>query len=63
MSLGYNKKNIPVAKVLRKNMTKQEKHLWYDFLSIYPIRFQRQKQRRSMLSMVNLRTKTEMHTV
>ncbi len=24
-------------------MTKQEKHLWYDFLCNYPIRFQRQK--------------------
>ncbi len=24
-------------------MTKQEKHLWYDYLRTYPIRFQRQK--------------------
>ena len=24
-------------------MTKEEKHLWYDFLSSYPIRFYRQK--------------------
>jgi very-short-patch-repair endonuclease len=24
-------------------MTKQEKHLWYDFLVNYPVRFQRQK--------------------
>ena len=24
-------------------MTKQEKHLWYDFLCKYPVRFQRQK--------------------
>jgi very-short-patch-repair endonuclease len=24
-------------------MTRQEKHLWYDFLSCYPVRFQRQK--------------------
>ena len=31
------------SKELRKNMTKQEKHLWYDFLCRYPIRFQRQK--------------------
>ncbi len=42
-SLDYNKKLIPRAKELRKNMTKQEKHLWYDFLCTYPIRFQRQK--------------------
>ena len=43
MSLKYNGKNIPYAKDLRKNATPQEKHLWYDFLSKYPIRFQRQK--------------------
>lgn len=43
MSLEYNKKLIPRAKELRKNMTKQEKHLWYDFLNTYPVRFQRQK--------------------
>lgn len=24
-------------------MTRQEKHLWYDYLSAYPVRFQRQK--------------------
>ena len=27
---------------LRKNMTKEERHLWYDFLKIYPIQFKRQ---------------------
>ena len=43
MSLDYNKKNIPLAKSLRKNATPQENHLWYDFLSKYEIRFQRQK--------------------
>ena len=26
------------AKSLRKTMTKQEKHLWYDFLCKYPIK-------------------------
>ncbi len=31
------------AKTLRKNMTKEEKHLWYDFLRSYPVRFLRQK--------------------
>ena len=31
------------AKNLRKNMTKEERHLWYDFLRNYPIRFLRQK--------------------
>ena len=43
MSLKYNGKLIPRAKELRKNGTSQEKHLWYDFLRTYPIRFQRQK--------------------
>ena len=27
---------------LRKNMTKEERHLWYDFLKIYPVQFKRQ---------------------
>ena len=31
------------AKALRKNMTKEERHLWYDFLQEYPVRFLRQK--------------------
>ena len=43
MSLDYNKKNINLAKNLRKNATPQENHLWYDFLSKHKIRFQRQK--------------------
>ena len=43
MSLEYNKKLIPRAKELRRDATRQEKRLWYDFLSTYPLRFQRQK--------------------
>ena len=43
MSLRYNGKNIIHTKNLRKNATRQEKKLWYDFLSKYPVRFQRQK--------------------
>ena len=31
------------AKILRKNMTKEENHLWYDFLKDYPVRFRRQE--------------------
>ena len=31
------------AKTLRKNMTKEERHLWYDFLREYPVRCLRQK--------------------
>ena len=43
VSLDYNKNNIVLAKNLRKNATPQENHLWFDFLSKYEIRFQRQK--------------------
>ena len=43
MPLRYNGNLIENAKALRKNGTKQEKHLWYDFLCKYPVRFQRQK--------------------
>jgi len=43
MSLNYNKDIIFRAKNLRSNATPQENHLWYDFLSKYEIRFQRQK--------------------
>ena len=31
------------AKELRNHMMKEERHLWYDFLKAYPIRFSRQK--------------------
>lgn len=43
MPQRYNGQLIPLAKQLRKNATPQEKHLWYDFLSTFPVRFQRQK--------------------
>ena len=43
MQRKYNKSLIPIARVLRKNMTKEERRLWYDFLKTYPIRFMRQK--------------------
>jgi|ADurb_H2B_01_Slu_FD_contig_71_961307_length_5310_multi_6_in_0_out_0_7 very-short-patch-repair endonuclease len=33
----------PAARNLRKQMTKQEKHLWYDFLRDYKVQFNRQK--------------------
>ncbi len=39
----HNKYIVPLAKELRNGMTKEEKHLWYDFLRSYPIRFIRQK--------------------
>ena len=46
MNLAERKHNSTLtenAKKLRKNMTKEERHLWYDFLRNYPIRFLRQK--------------------
>ena len=43
MPLSYNGKNTILAKNLRKNATKQENHLWYDFLRNYEIKFQRQR--------------------
>ncbi len=30
------------AQTLRKNLTKEERHLWYDFLKTYPVQFKRQ---------------------
>ena len=41
--MKHNKILTPYARELRKNMTKQERHLWYDFLRNYPVRFLRQK--------------------
>ncbi len=43
MQRKHNKSIVPLAKILRKNMTKEEKRLWYDFLRNYPIRFSKQK--------------------
>ena len=43
MIYKHNKNLVQNARDLRKNMTKEEKHLWYDFLRSYPIRFSRQK--------------------
>ena len=43
MKTMYNKELVGTAKCLRKNMTKEEKHLWYDFLKNYPVKFYRQK--------------------
>ena len=43
MSLKYNKDHIAMAQKLRRDATPEENHLWYDFLSKYEIRFQRQK--------------------
>ncbi len=39
----HNKEIVNLAKNLRNNMTKEEKHLWYDFLKNHTIKFTRQK--------------------
>ena len=33
-----------IAQTLRKSQTKEENHLWYDFLKTYPVQFKRQYQ-------------------
>lgn len=43
MHYKHTPKLTPLAKTLRKNMTKEERRLWYDFLRSYPTRFLRQK--------------------
>ena len=34
---------LQVARILRRNMTRQEKHLWYDFLQHYPVKIYKQR--------------------
>ena len=43
MNDTYNKKLIGNSRALRKNMTKEERHLWYDYLKLLPITVRRQK--------------------
>jgi len=40
---NYDKNLVPRARELRTNATRQENHLWYDFLNRYPVRCHRQK--------------------
>ena len=41
--LKKNNKVLNVARILRRNMTRQEKHLWYDFLRYYPVKIYKQR--------------------
>ena len=43
MDYKHNPKLTGNARALRRNMTKEERHMWYDFLRDYPVRFLRQK--------------------
>ena len=43
MPSPYRRDLTHYAGELRKRATRQENHLWYDFLRSYPVRFRRQK--------------------
>jgi very-short-patch-repair endonuclease len=43
MNTTANSKLRPYAQKLRREMTKEERHLWYDFLRSLPVTFHRQK--------------------
>ena len=43
MSWKHNGSLLDNARYLRKNMTAEERKLWYDFLRTYPLLFLRQK--------------------
>ena len=49
MNKTSNPKLTGNAKTLRKNMTKEEKHLWYDFLKNQSLTFNRQKVLRNYI--------------
>ena len=43
MQYKQNKQLVPLARELRKNMTSQERDLWYKYLRGHPLKFTRQK--------------------
>ncbi|MBR2423063.1 MAG: DUF559 domain-containing protein [Oscillospiraceae bacterium] len=43
MNNSHNKNLTKNARSLRSNMTKEERHLWYDFLKDLPVMVHRQK--------------------
>ena len=40
--MNHNRKLTSRAQELRKNMTREERKLWYEYLNNYPYRFRRQ---------------------
>ena len=40
--MNLNEQTRKFSQQLRKNMTSEERHLWYDFLKTYPVQFHRQ---------------------
>lgn len=43
MPISRNPELTSYAQKLRREATKEERHLWYDFLKTYDLRFQRQR--------------------
>ena len=43
MRIEKNKSLLDFARELRRNMTPQERRLWYDFLQAYPIKIYKQR--------------------
>lgn len=43
MEIKKNENLLNIARSLRKNMTRQEKRLWYDFLRCYPVKIYKQR--------------------
>ena len=41
--INKNGELLDIAKILRRNMTRHEKHLWYDFLQKYPVKIYKQR--------------------
>ena len=41
--MNKNSNLLNIARILRRNMTKQERHLWYDFLRNYPVKIYKQR--------------------
>ena len=43
MKNAKNQELTAISQMLRRNMTREERHLWYDFLKSQPVVFRRQK--------------------
>lgn len=43
MTIPKNNNKLTQARALRRNLTPQERHLWYDFLRYYPVKFYKQR--------------------
>lgn len=43
MQIPKNNAKLSTARALRRNMTPQERHLWYDFLRYYPVKVYKQR--------------------